>query len=133
MKSRSSGMAFQSGAAAPRTGRSRQPSNQRRHQRYGMQFPVVITFDDGEIVKGFSEDVSLTGFFVVMSPGSVAYEERCGKGTIQLGKDQYTFQCRVTRQISTGIGVLLTKDCAILGYAITNYVFNQLSSVHLGS
>ncbi|MBF0270607.1 MAG: PilZ domain-containing protein [Magnetococcales bacterium] len=133
MKSHSFGPKFQAGATASRSNRFQKPSNQRRHERYGMQFPVTLSLDDGETLQGYSEDVSLTGFFVVMRPGSVVYVDRCGKGTIQLGKDQYTFQCRVTRQTPTGVGVLLTKDCAILGYAITNYVFNEMSSTHLGS
>ncbi|MBF0214220.1 MAG: PilZ domain-containing protein [Magnetococcales bacterium] len=118
--------------AAKRREQNKKAAEQRRHARYGMRFPVTLTFEDGEVVQGFSEDVSLTGFFVVTRlVEGASFLDRFGKGTIELGKDRYTFQCRVARQTAQGIGVLLTKDYAILGYAITRYVFDGISSLRL--
>ncbi|MBF0627000.1 MAG: PilZ domain-containing protein [Magnetococcales bacterium] len=111
--------------------RSRSAVDHRKHERYGMRFPVTVVFEDGTTLHGHSEDVSLTGFFVVC-PGVMVAVDRHGQGTIQLGQDRHTFHCRVARQTPAGLALSITKDCAILGYAITNHLFNQLSSVRLG-
>lgn len=114
-----------------RIGRTKKPANNRRHERYGMRFPVTLLFDDGEEVKGFSEDVSLSGFFVSTSYSTSMVLDRLGKGTIQLGQDSYTFHCRVSRLMPNGIGVTLNQDYAMLGLAITNHVFQELATVKL--
>ncbi|MBF0614356.1 MAG: PilZ domain-containing protein [Magnetococcales bacterium] len=107
------------------------PPDQRGHERYGMCFPVTITFENGERLHGESEDVSLTGFFMVTPQDGRDHLERVGSGTIQLGKEHYTFACRVARQTARGIALNITKDCAMLGYAIANFVFNEMSSKRL--
>ncbi|MBF0417596.1 MAG: PilZ domain-containing protein [Magnetococcales bacterium] len=112
-------------------GRSKQPVNNRRHERYGMRFPVTLHFEDGEVVRGFSEDVSLSGFFVVTPYTETMVLDRLGAGTIQLGQDSYTFQCCVSRLTPTGIGVTLNQGYAMLGLAIANYVYKEISTFSL--
>ncbi|MEO5344959.1 MAG: PilZ domain-containing protein [Magnetococcus sp. YQC-9] len=112
-------------------GAPQEPVNQRRHERYGMRFPVTLHFDDGLVVQGLSEDVSLSGFFVALDKPCAMELDRLARGTIVLGKDSYTFHCRISRVIPQGIGVTLNQDYAMLGLAITNYVFQELSKVSL--
>ncbi|MBF0126236.1 MAG: PilZ domain-containing protein [Magnetococcales bacterium] len=103
----------------------------RRHERYYMQLPVTFTFANGATCHGVSQDVSLVGFFVnVQSELNLEHDLR-GQGTLQLGAQRYTFQCRLTRRTSAGIGISIVKDSAILGYAITTHIFNEISSCHL--
>ncbi|MBF0262875.1 MAG: PilZ domain-containing protein [Magnetococcales bacterium] len=113
------------------SGRAKQPANNRRHERYGMRFPVTLHFEDGEEVRGFSEDVSLSGFFVATGYSANMALDRLGKGTIHLGQDSYTFHCRISRLMPNGIGVTLNQDYAMLGLAITNHLFKELATVTL--
>ncbi|MBF0629255.1 MAG: PilZ domain-containing protein [Magnetococcales bacterium] len=126
-----SGVHFQTISASKREECPTPDSNKRRHERFNMQFPVTLVFDDGETVQGFSSDVSLSGFFVTTRANLGAMMNRQGKGTVQLGPDRYTFQCRVIRQTAHGIGLILTRDCAVMGYAISTYIFNEISSLPL--
>ncbi|MEO5331413.1 MAG: PilZ domain-containing protein [Magnetococcus sp. YQC-5] len=105
--------------------------NKRHHERYYVQFPVTLVLKNGVTCYGVSQDVSLSGFFVTMQQRILFEDDLTGTGTIQLGHERYTFQCRVVRQTQTGIGVAIVKDFAILGYAITTYIFNDLATQHL--
>ncbi|MBF0180260.1 MAG: PilZ domain-containing protein [Magnetococcales bacterium] len=103
----------------------------RRHERYFMQFHVSIVFEDGQVLQGISHDVSLAGLFVHARPTRELEEAMNGEGTIQLGKDRYTFKCRVARRNASGYGIDIIRNNPILGFAITNHIFNQISTCRL--
>ncbi|MBF0295792.1 MAG: PilZ domain-containing protein [Magnetococcales bacterium] len=103
----------------------------RRHERYFMQFPVSIVFENGQTLQGISHDVSLAGLFVHARPTLDMEETTNGEGTIQMGKDRYTFKCRVARRNAAGFGISIVRNNPILGFAITNHIFNQISTCRL--
>lgn len=102
----------------------------RRNERYNFRFPVTVSFANGVTLHGFSRDVSLKGFFVITHQSTVQHGMQ-GIGTVQLGQERYSFPCRVVRQTGVGIGVSVDKSAAMLGYAITTHIFNEISSQYL--
>jgi hypothetical protein len=97
------------------------PQNNRRLERKAHRTKLVLTFENGTRISGYSDNVSLNG--LLLTPDAPVDGIETGmSGVIRAEPDldNLGFSCRVTRVSENGIGLVLTDDAASFGMFVTH-------------